>query len=94
MQPIVNNINGVLNNVVTEVKALKGQPASVVLADNANTAASRDVHPNLLLTVAAVAQLIAALLVVSIWISCVIHNLPNIDFFRLYWRLWAPLLLS
>ncbi|KAI0821106.1 hypothetical protein BC629DRAFT_1435016 [Irpex lacteus] len=64
MQPIVNNINGVLNNVVTEVKALKGQPASVVLADNANTAASRDVHPNLLLTVAAVAQLIAALLVV------------------------------
>ena len=54
--PIVNNIKTVLNGVITDVKGLQGQPSSVVLANNGVTA---NVAPSALLSVGAVASIIA-----------------------------------
>ena len=63
--PIVNNIKTVLNGVVTDVKALQGQPASVVLANNG---VSPNFGENAIITVGAVAAIIAQLLRVRLGI--------------------------
>ncbi|KAI0821074.1 hypothetical protein BC629DRAFT_422126 [Irpex lacteus] len=54
--PIVNSIKTVLNGIITDVNGLKGQPSSVVLANNGVTA---NVAPNAIVTVGAVASIIA-----------------------------------
>ncbi|KAI0090641.1 hypothetical protein BDY19DRAFT_724369 [Irpex rosettiformis] len=56
--PIVNNIKTVLNGVISDVKSLQGQPSSVVLANNG---VSANVSPSALLSVGAVASIIAQL---------------------------------
>ncbi len=63
--PIVNNITTILTGVVTDLQALAGQPASVILADNANTPVGSSLQARDLLGLDAIAQLVAALLNVS-----------------------------
>ncbi len=71
--PIVNNIKTVLNGIITDVKGLQGQPSSVVLANNGVTA---NVAPNAIVTVGAVASIIAQVVRVSSWLPH-LHNVPS-----------------
>lgn len=57
--PIVNNIKNVLNDVVSDVKALSGQPSTLVLANHGITP---NVGENAIVSVGAIAAIIAKLI--------------------------------